>query len=163
MRTARVLVGGNPPPPDRILDTRLWKYYLAPTSLRAVINKGGLMVNSHLWQRYISFAIECMNKSYSSKYSDTGIARRTFLTGNQCWRHFACILVKFVKVSNLYRRCNRKRWSQVFLLVVPSMTSRMWRSLSTWRFIPTNDSLISLKQTYNKHYTTDDEWQDLII
>ena len=24
------------PPVDRILDTRFWKYYLAPTSLRAV-------------------------------------------------------------------------------------------------------------------------------
>ena len=24
------------PPPDRIVDTRFWKYYLAPTSLRAV-------------------------------------------------------------------------------------------------------------------------------
>ena len=27
------------PPPDRILDTRLWKYYLAATSLRAVTIK----------------------------------------------------------------------------------------------------------------------------
>ena len=26
----------RPPPVDRILDTRFWKYYLAPTSLRAV-------------------------------------------------------------------------------------------------------------------------------
>ena len=30
---------GRPPPPvNRILDTRFWKYYLAPTSLRAVIS-----------------------------------------------------------------------------------------------------------------------------
>ena len=28
---------GQTPPLDRILDTRYWKYYLAPTSLRAVI------------------------------------------------------------------------------------------------------------------------------
>ena len=27
----------NPRPVDRILDTRFWKYYLVPTSLRAVI------------------------------------------------------------------------------------------------------------------------------
>ena len=27
-----------PPPVDRILDTRFWKYYLGPTSLRPVIN-----------------------------------------------------------------------------------------------------------------------------
>ena len=31
------LPGGTPPPVNRILDTRYWKYYLAPTSLRAVI------------------------------------------------------------------------------------------------------------------------------
>ena len=29
----------HPPPMDRILDTRFWKYYLAPTSLRAVITQ----------------------------------------------------------------------------------------------------------------------------
>ena len=29
----------SPPPVDRILDTRLWKYYLGPTSLRPVIRK----------------------------------------------------------------------------------------------------------------------------
>ena len=43
MRTARSLTMGcvpaqvlPRPPVDRILDTRYWKYYLAPTSLRAV-------------------------------------------------------------------------------------------------------------------------------
>ena len=37
-----LLLGGGAlprhPPVDTILDTRFWKYYLAPTSLRAVIN-----------------------------------------------------------------------------------------------------------------------------
>ena len=30
-------MGQTPPPVDTILDTRFWKYYLTPTSLRAVI------------------------------------------------------------------------------------------------------------------------------
>ena len=30
--------GRHPPPVERIFDTRLWKYYLGPTSLRPVMN-----------------------------------------------------------------------------------------------------------------------------
>ena len=37
-----------PPPVDRILDTRLWKYYLGPTSLRPVKIMRLVMVNEYL-------------------------------------------------------------------------------------------------------------------
>ena len=33
----QVMLGNHTPPVNKILDTRFWKYYLAPSSLRAVI------------------------------------------------------------------------------------------------------------------------------
>ena len=38
--------GDLPPPVNRILDTRFWKYYLAPTSLRAVIKEENICLTS---------------------------------------------------------------------------------------------------------------------
>ena len=43
------------PPVNRFLDTRFWKYYLAPTSLRAV--KTRLQWKSLLWFHYLPFTI----------------------------------------------------------------------------------------------------------
>ena len=45
-----------PPLVDRILDTRLWKYYLGPTSLRPVKT----LAKSYLWSTCVEVAISIM-------------------------------------------------------------------------------------------------------
>ena len=65
-----VMHAGIPPPlVNRILDTRFWKYYLAPTSLRAVM----IVVSSHYflchWNcKRISAAVKCEDQTGWWKY-----------------------------------------------------------------------------------------------
>ena len=63
------MLGYHPPLVNRILDTRFWKYYLAPTSLRAVM----IVVSSHYylchWNcKRISSAVKCEDQTGWWKY-----------------------------------------------------------------------------------------------
>ena len=70
-----------PPPVDRILDTRFWKYYLGPTSLRPVI-KGKQIAN----RNRISLLWWCFPQRQA-----VNVSRIEFSHNTQSWQHWHLI------------------------------------------------------------------------
>ena len=79
------------PPVNRILDTRLWKYNLAPTSLRAVINR---KINA----KFHFIKSSCVKASWSISY---GIL---FCLASQVGFSFSEFKIRLIKLCLFFKR-----------------------------------------------------------